>query len=164
MTDLTALPYRLNVGAALFNRRGRVLVARRADLPADAAHAWQLPQGGIDRDEAPEVALFRELREEIGTDAATVIGRIDEWLTYDFPPEVLSRFAARHRGQKQCWFALRFTGSDDMIRLDADAHQEFSEWRWADLAEIPQLAVPFKRHVYERIARDFAPFTTQDGA
>lgn len=164
MTDTAALPYRLNVGAALFNRAGKVLVARRADLRPDAPYHWQLPQGGIDADEDPEQAVLRELREEIGTDCATVIGRLDEWLTYDFPPEVLARFGARHRGQKQRWFALRFLGSDDMIRLDADEHQEFDDWRWETLAAIPDLAVPFKRRIYERVARDFAPFAQQDGA
>lgn len=163
MIDPATLPYRLNVGAALFSNAGKVLVARRADLPANNPHPWQLPQGGIDGDEDPERAVLRELREEIGTDAVTVIGQLDGWLTYDFPEAVLAKFGARHRGQKQRWFALRFLGSDDMIRLDADKHQEFSDWRWEDLAMIPSLAVPFKRHVYERVARDFAPFAQQDG-
>lgn len=174
MTDPAALPYRPNVGAALFNRAGKVLVARRADLRPDDPHPWQLPQGGVDAGENPERAVLRELREEIGTDAATVIGRIDEWLSYDFPPEVLAKFGKRHpgqqhrgqqhRGQQQLWFALRFLGTDDMIRLDADAHREFSAWRWEELAAIPGLAVPFKRHIYERVARDFAPYANRNGA
>lgn len=164
MIDPTSLPFRLNVGAALFNRAGRVLVARRADLGPDDPYPWQLPQGGIDAGEDPERAVLRELREEIGTDAAIVLGSIPEWLTYDFPTEVLAKFGARHRGQKQRWFALRFIGDDDMIRLDADPHQEFDAWRWERLAAIPDLAVPFKRHIYERLARDFAQFANQYGA
>jgi len=163
MTDPTSLPYRANVGAALFNRAGQVLIARRFETDPPLSHPWQLPQGGIDEGETPEVAVLRELREEIGTAAATIIATIPDWLTYDFPPGVITRLGARHRGQRQHWFALRFTGTDDDIRLDADAHQEFCDWRWADLAELPALAVPFKRHIYERIARDFAACAKPEG-
>lgn len=162
MSDV--LPYRPNVGAALFNKAGEVLVARRADLKRADLHPWQLPQGGIDPDEPPELAVLRELREEIGTDAAAVLGSIPDWLTYDFPPDVAAKFGARHRGQRQRWFALRFLGTDDMIRLDADEHQEFDAWRWVPLETIPELAVPFKRLIYERVAREFAGFAKQDGA
>lgn len=164
MIDPATLPYRRNVGAALFNRAGRVLIARRADLAALHMHPWQMPQGGIDGGEEPEVAVLRELREEIGTDAAHVIGTIPEWLDYDFPAEVVEKFGARHRGQRQRWFALRFDGTDDMIRLDSHEHPEFDAWRWAELGEIAALAVPFKQHIYARVIRDFAAFATPDGA
>ncbi|WP_288048499.1 RNA pyrophosphohydrolase [Acidiphilium sp.] len=164
MTGATALPYRSNVGAALFSRAGKILVARRADLGPDAAYQWQLPQGGIDGDEDPAAAVLRELDEEIGTNAVEVLGEIPEWLSYDFPPDVVAKFGARHRGQRQRWFALRFLGTDDMIRLDAHAHPEFDEWRWTELSSIPALAVPFKRPIYERLARDFARFAKTDGA
>ena len=164
MTETTTLPYRHNVGAAVFNRAGRVLVARRADLGRDAAYQWQLPQCGIDEGEDPAAAVLRELDEEIGTAAVEVIGEIGDWLSYDFPPEVVAKFGARHRGQKQWWFALRFVGSDEMIRLDAHRHPEFDEWRWIELSDIPALAVPFKRPIYERLARDFARFAKTDGA
>lgn len=163
MTDPSSLPYRPNVGAALFNHAGKILIARRIEHQAVLSHPWQLPQGGIDPGEDPAIAVMRELREEIGTNAAIILGSIAEWLSYDFPPEIRTSLGTRHRGQRQRWFALRFTGTDDLIRLDADAHQEFSAWRWADLAEIPALAVPFKRHIYERIARDFAVFAKPEG-
>ena len=151
--------YRPNVGAALFNEQGYVLIARRADMAATVDHPWQLPQGGIDENESPRNAVLRELREEIGTDAAEIIGEIPEWLAYDFPPEIARRFDSRHRGQRQRWFALRFTGTDNMIRLNDHEFPEFDCWRWAGLAEIPELVVPFKRAVYARVARDFAVFS-----
>ncbi|GAA5266188.1 putative (di)nucleoside polyphosphate hydrolase [Acidiphilium sp. MT5] len=160
----TALPYRANVGAALFNRQGEILVARRTDLKAFERFPWQLPQGGIDAGEDPRRAVIRELREEIGTDAVTIIGEIPEWLTYDFPDEVMQKLGNRHRGQRQRWFALRFLGTDDLIRLDADPHPEFSEWRWVSLATIVALAVPFKHHIYQRVADEFSRFTKPDGA
>ncbi|MBW4036766.1 MULTISPECIES: RNA pyrophosphohydrolase [Acidiphilium] len=163
MTDPATLPYRPNVGAALFNRVGQILIARRAGHQASFTHPWQLPQGGIDAGEDPRTAVLRELGEEIGTTEAAIIGEIPDWITYDFPPDIAARLGNRHRGQRQRWFALRFTGTDAMIRLDADPNPEFIDWRWADLATIPALAVPFKRHIYERIARDFAAFATPQG-
>jgi putative (di)nucleoside polyphosphate hydrolase len=149
------------VGAVLFNRAGLVLVARRAGLPNAEAPAggWQLPQGGIDEGEDPAQAIFRELGEEIGTDRFEVIGEHEDWLTYDLPPELVGvALHGRYRGQRQRWFALRFTGRDEDIRLDLDPHPEFDIWRWVELRHIPDLAVPFKRRIYEILAVSFARF------
>jgi putative (di)nucleoside polyphosphate hydrolase len=154
------LPYRLNVGAMLFSRQGKVFVGKRAGLHADQASlGWQMPQGGIDADEDPARAVFRELREEIGTDAAEIIGEYPGWLSYDFPPELVVPYRDQFRGQTQRWFALRFTGLDHMIRLDADPHPEFDAWRWVDLSELASLAVVFKRPIYEVLVRKFARFS-----
>lgn len=155
------LPYRPNVGAVLFDRQGRVFVARRADFPnaEGAPGGWQLPQGGIDEHEDPRRAVMRELHEEIGTGTAVIIGEHDEWLSYDLPPELIGKaLGGRYRGQRQRWFALRFTGQDHDIRLDLDPHPEFDAWRWANLAELPSLAVGFKRPIYAVLARSFAQF------
>jgi putative (di)nucleoside polyphosphate hydrolase len=161
---LSSLPYRPNVGAVLFNAEGLILVARRADLPNAEAPAggWQLPQGGIDEGEDPRQAVLRELAEEIGTDRAEVIGEHDEWLTYDLPAELIGvALRGRYRGQRQRWFALRFVGQDSDIRLDLDPHPEFDAWRWARLAELPDLAVPFKRPIYEILVSSFARFAVR---
>ncbi len=155
------LPYRPNVGAVLFNAAGLVLVARRADLPnaEGAAGGWQLPQGGMDDGEDPAIAVFRELEEEVGTARADILAEHPDWMVYDLPPELLGKaLGGRYRGQRQKWFALRFTGVDADIRLDLDPHPEFDAWRWARLADLPGMAVPFKREIYERLARDFAPY------
>jgi putative (di)nucleoside polyphosphate hydrolase len=154
-------PYRDNVGALLFNDAGLVLVARRADLPdaEGAAGGWQLPQGGVDDGEDLRVAVLRELEEEVGTAKAEILEEHPRWLTYDFPPELAARgfrIAQRYRGQRQRWFALRFTGTDADIRLDADEHPEFDAWRWARLEELPDLAVAFKRAIYAELTRAFA--------
>ncbi|MFZ4407734.1 MAG: RNA pyrophosphohydrolase [Paracraurococcus sp.] len=160
------LAYRPCVGAVLFNPQGRVLVARRANFPnaEGAAGGWQLPQGGIDGAEDPRVAIFRELEEEIGTARAEIIGEHPDWLTYDLPPELIGRaLHGRFKGQRQRWFALRFLGEDADIRLDLDPHPEFDAWRWAPLAELPGLAVEFKRPIYEVLARDFARYAAALG-
>jgi putative (di)nucleoside polyphosphate hydrolase len=158
------LPYRRNVGAVLFNAAGQVLVARRIDRAGKSEGSfWQLPQGGIDDDEDPRAAIFRELAEEIGTSNAEIIAEHPDWLTYDLPEHLIRTktvFGGRFRGQRQRWFALRFLGQDQDIRLDADPHPEFDAWRWTALAELPALAVAFKRPIYEVLARDFASFAT----
>ena len=167
-----SLPYRPNVGAALFNRDGLVLVARRVDLAAADSKLggegrvsgegrlgiWQMPQGGIDEGEDPRTAVLRELREEIGTDRAEIIAEHPDWLSYDLPPHLLGRvLGGRYRGQRQRWFALRFTGSDDDIRLDLDPHPEFDAWKWLPLSELPRQAVGFKQPIYSILATSFAP-------
>lgn len=162
---MTERPYRLNVGAVVFNHAGRVLIARRADVPnafEGPPGGWQLPQGGIDADEDPRQAVFRELEEEIGTSNVRVLAEHPEWLTYDFPPGLAGAVARRYRGQRQRWFALRFLGDDSEIRLDRDPDPEFDAWRWAELQELPTLAVNFKRRIYQELVRAFAIFAKSD--
>lgn len=155
MVDKDSLPYRLNVGAVLFSREGLVFVGQRKGFP----DSWQLPQGGMDEGENLHTAILRELQEEIGTHKAEILAEHPEWLVYDLPPELLGvAWKGRYRGQRQKWFALRFTGTDQDIKLDADAHPEFEAWRWARLADLPDLAVAFKRDIYTRLAKDFAPY------
>jgi putative (di)nucleoside polyphosphate hydrolase len=161
MSDKSALreklPWRPNVGAALFNAAGQVFIARRVGF-ADT-HGWQLPQGGIDAGEDPAAAVLRELAEEIGTDRAEIIGEHPEWLAYDLPDELIGEaLRGRFRGQRQRWFALRFLGTDADIRLDADPHPEFDAWRWAELGEIEGLAADFKRPIYRVLTASFARF------
>jgi len=158
-------PYRPNVGIALFNRRGEVLIARRFrdDGPEVIAPGleWQMPQGGIDADEDPRAAARRELWEETGVESADYLGETD-WMAYDFPPYLgpahrLAGFA----GQRQKWFALRFTGRDEEIDLASPRNgqpPEFDAWRWERLERVPALVIEFRREVYAAVAKAFAPF------
>ena len=157
--DHATLPYRANVGAALFARDGRVLVARRADMPPDAP-IWQMPQGGIDDGEAPHEAVLRELAEEIGTANATILGEHADWLSYDLPPHLLGRaLGGTYRGQRQRWFALRFDGTDREIRLDAHPDAiEFDRWQWVALSDLLTLPVGFKASIYRVLQQSFADF------
>jgi putative (di)nucleoside polyphosphate hydrolase len=155
------LPYRRNVGAVLFNPSGLVLIAHRIGMPMREGPdgGWQLPQGGIDEGEDPREAVLRELEEEIGTANAEIIGEHPDWLHYDLPPHLLGvAWGGRFRGQRQKWFALRFLGQDSDVRLDADSHPEFDAWRWVELAQLPALAVAFKRPVYQSLAEAFVRF------
>jgi putative (di)nucleoside polyphosphate hydrolase len=144
--------YRMGVGVVLLNQLNQVFVAKRIDTPS----AWQMPQGGIDKGEAPHETVMRELTEEIGTDRAEIIAETKDWLIYDLP-EGLSKkvWGGKYKGQKQKWFAMRFTGTDTDIDLTADKHPEFSEWKWTSMDQLVELIVPFKRPLYENIVREF---------
>jgi putative (di)nucleoside polyphosphate hydrolase len=165
MPPYESLPYRPCAGVAVFNREGRVFVGRRLDGPehTDALHAWQLPQGGIDPGEDTYRAALRELHEETSIRSVQKLGEIPEWLTYDIPPEIAGHaWQGKYRGQTQKWYALRFTGEDREINIvepGGGAHKpEFVQWRWERLEKAPELVVPFKRPVYERVVREFAKF------
>ena len=160
MTPSKAAPdsaYRPCVGIMLLNRANLVFVARRIDM---AEEAWQMPQGGIDRGEEPRDAALRELKEEIGTDKATILAESRSWLRYDLPADLAAlAWGGRYRGQCQKWFAMRFTGSDGEIDL-ATHHPEFSAWKWAPPASLPQLIIPFKRQLYIDVLAEFAALLT----
>ena len=147
------LGYRSAVGIMLLNRAGEVFVARRLDMPM--LPAWQMPQGGIDKGETPLQAALRELKEEIGTNKAKILGESRMWLKYDLPVELTGGvWGGRYRGQRQKWFAMRFTGADRDIDLATD-HPEFDAWKWIRPERLPQIIVPFKRQLYIDILAEF---------
>ena len=136
----------------LLNPANLVFVGCRID---QSAENWQMPQGGIDEGEDPRTAAMREMYEEIGTNKAEIIAESREWLNYDLPPDLIPRvWGGRYRGQKQKWFACRFTGTDRDIVLDRHK-PEFNAWKWAPMTEIARLIVPFKRPLYTQILAEF---------
>ena len=151
------LPYRPCVGIMLINSQGRVFAGKRIDQTVEG---WQMPQGGIDEGESPREAALRELMEEAGTDKAEIVAELPDWLTYDLPAHLVGvAFHGKFKGQKQKWFLMRFTGQDNDI--DLYAHEpEFSDWKWFELDEIPNLIVPFKRPTYEAVIAGFRALVT----
>ena len=155
----------------LLNQDRKVWIGRRADAdPKRRKYGawWQMPQGGVDDGEDPSRAAVRELQEETGVTSAKIIAETADWLTYDLPPELQGKaWKGRYKGQKQKWFAVEFSGSDDEIMLDqgpAGTHPEFDAWRWAPLPEIVDLIVPFKREVYSNVIAEFGHLATNDVA
>jgi len=165
-----SLPYRPCVGIMLLNRDGRVFIGRRTDGPehVDAAHVWQMPQGGIDPDEDPWRAALRELYEETNVRSVERLGETRDWLTYDIPREIIGQaWKGKYRGQRQKWYALRFTGKESEIDVahPAGAHEpEFRDWRWEPMENLPALIVPFKRKIYEQVVEEFRHLAAPPGA
>lgn len=156
--EIARLPYRRNVGVMLVNSEGGVFVGQRIDSETPA---WQMPQGGIDAGEDARDAALRELQEETGVlpELVTVEAETETWIPYDLPHDLVPRiWKGRFRGQEQKWFLMRFHGSDDQVRIDADDHQEFSEWRWLPHDQLVAHIVPFKREVYARVVEEFRPY------
>lgn len=147
--------YRPNVGIILCNPQRKLLWARRC-----GQDAWQFPQGGINADETPEEAVYRELREEVGLEAVDVeiVGCTRGWLRYRLPKRFIRR---RSRplciGQKQRWFLLRLTSHDSRVRLDLTDTPEFDAWRWVNYWDPLEEIVFFKRRVYEKALNELAP-------
>ena len=152
--EILALPYRPCVGIMVCNRDGGIFAGQRLD---SSSGAWQMPQGGVEKDEHPEKAAFRELEEETGIpkSAVTIIAQTDDWIPYDLPHHlVLKLWKGRYRGQKQKWFLMQFAGDDDLINIHTD-EPEFSEWAWLPADTLLDAIVPFKRDTYERVIREF---------
>ena len=148
--DVSKLEYRKNVGMVLVNTNGHIFAGKRLDNNSDA---WQMPQGGIDKGETPEVAAFRELSEETGIhhSKARLIGATAGWLSYDIPVELIPKlWNGQYRGQEQKWFAFEFLGKDSDINI-ITKEPEFSEWAWKSKKDLLSSIVPFKLEVYQKV-------------
>ncbi|MFY0682220.1 MAG: RNA pyrophosphohydrolase [Thalassovita sp.] len=152
--DIAKLPYRSCVGVMLANAKGEIFVGQRLD---NDTPAWQMPQGGVDKGEAPRDAALRELWEETGVEPelVTIEAESETWLPYDLPHDLVPKiWKGKYRGQEQKWFLLRFNGTDQDVNI-ATKHPEFSEWRWLPADQLVANIVPFKRAVYEQVLQEF---------
>ena len=148
--------FRANVGIILTNGQGQVFWARRIGMDA-----WQFPQGGIKKNESPKMAMYRELKEEIGLEPEHVelINSTDDWLRYWLP----KRYIRQNRGplcigQKQIWYLLKLTVDETYLDLSYTSEPEFDSWKWVDFWRPAEEVISFKRQVYQQALKQLQPF------
>ena len=148
--------YRPNVASVIINKDNKILWAKRVD-----EDNWQFPQGGIQKGETPEQAMYREVYEEVGLkkNSFTILGRSADWLKYDVPEKFVKTYwQGRYKGQKQIWFLLKFIGSDDLINLNLHDSPEFDDWKWENFWHPLQDVVDFKKEVYSAALNELWQF------
>ena len=151
MKNEKELPLRLGVGIALLNHVNNVFVGKRIDNPANS---WQMPQGGVDKNEDLLQAAKRELEEETSIRTVKIIKELDGWQTYDLPKSLLGKlWGGKYRGQKQKWFIMRFLGKNDEINIQTK-RPEFLDWKWLKPSDLPTVAVDFKVKIYKKMAEE----------
>jgi len=151
---MSKLPYRQGVGVMLVSKDKKIFVGKRIDNRS----AWQMPQGGVDKEENLVDAAKRELKEETGISTIKIIKKSKKIYTYDLPNYLLGKiWKGKYKGQKQTWFLAEFLGKDNEIDLN-QKNPEFKKWKWVDINELPDLIVPFKKELYQELVEEFKSF------
>tara|TARA_B100000945_G_C20269472_1_gene543209 strand:+ start:399 stop:866 length:468 start_codon:yes stop_codon:yes gene_type:complete len=151
----TKLPLREGVGIIVLNKNNEVFVGKRKDNPIDK---WQMPQGGIDKNEQPIQAMYRELHEETNIKSVKILKEIEKTFVYELPPNLIGKiWKGKFRGQKQRWFIVRFFGNENEINLKTQ-NPEFIEWKWINFKLLPNVIVDFKKNVYDSLTYEIEKF------
>ena len=151
MKNRKELPLRIGVGIALLNHENNIFVGKRIDNPANS---WQMPQGGVDKNEDLLQAAKRELEEETSIKTVKIIKELNEWQTYDLPKNLLGKlWEGKYRGQKQKWFIMKFLGKNNEINIKTE-RPEFLDWKWIKPSDLPTVAVDFKLNIYKKMAKE----------
>ena len=149
------LPLRIGVGVIVLNNQNKVFVGKRRDNPIDK---WQMPQGGVDKNENYISAMKRELKEETSNKNIKILKKLEGWFEYELPKDLLGIiWKGKYRGQKQKWFIVRFTGDESEINLKTK-YPEFIEWRWIEINNLPKVIVNFKKKIYEKLLIELKKF------
>ena len=151
MNKKEELPLRIGVGIVLLNSKNKIFVGKRIDNPKKF---WQMPQGGVDKNEGLIQAAKRELKEETSVKSVELIKELDEWFEYNLPNNLIGKvWKGKYKGQKQKWFIMKFLGNDKEINIKTK-HPEFFEWKWIELDKITDVVVDFKLNVYKKIQEE----------
>ena len=145
------LPMRNGVGVIILNKKNKVFVGKRKDNPIDK---WQMPQGGVDKDESYLQAMKRELFEETSIKNIKVLKEIESFFEYELPETLIGViWKGKYRGQKQKWFITRFLGEESEINLNTN-HAEFIDWKWIEPKLLPEVIVDFKKDLYLKLLKE----------
>ncbi len=142
------LPLRIGVGIVVLNKENKVFVAKRIDNPKNF---WQMPQGGVDKNENFFTAALRELKEETSIVSVKLIKEIENSVTYILPNKLIGIiWKGKFKGQRLKWFVMRFVGDDSEINIKTK-NPEFLDWKWIELEDLTKIAVNFKLEVYKKV-------------
>ena len=151
MKNSKKLPLRIGVGIILLNKKNEVFVGKRIDNPKNF---WQMPQGGVGKNESHFSAAKRELEEETGIKQVKLIREIKEWFIYDLPKNLLGKiWKGKYRGQKQKWFIMKFLGKNEDINIKTK-NPEFLDWKWVEFSVLSNIVVDFKVDIYKRLTKE----------
>jgi putative (di)nucleoside polyphosphate hydrolase len=157
-TAIDNLPFRPGVGMMIIDRENRIFVGKRID---SKANGWQMPQGGIDLGETPSSAALREMKEEIGCNAGYIIAESKNWYSYRVPNYLVPKlWDGQYCGQRQKWFLIRFTGTDNDININTQ-HPEFQQWKWVNFDELLLDVISFKLKLYKQVVKEFWPLLSR---
>ena len=146
--NFSKLPLRKGVGVVLLNNKNKVFVAKRIDNPKNF---WQMPQGGVDKNENFFTAALRELKEETSIVSVKLIKEIENSVTYILPNKLIGIiWKGKFKGQRLKWFVMRFVGDDSEINIKTK-NPEFLDWKWIELEDLTKIAVNFKLEVYKKV-------------
>ena len=150
------LPLRIGVGAVVLNKDNKIFVGKRRDNPKN--DKWQMPQGGVNEGEDFLSAMKRELQEETSIKSFIILKELKNWTEYELPSYLLGKiWKGKFRKQKQKWFILKFTGTEDEINIKT-IRPEFIEWKWVNADSLPKIIVDFKKKMYEDLLLKIKPF------
>ena len=142
------LPLRIGVGIVVLNKENKVFVAKRIDNPKNF---WQMPQGGVDKNENFFTAALRELKEETSIVSVKLIKEIENSVTYILPNKLIGIiWKGKFKGQRLKWFVMRFVGDESEINIKTK-NPEFLDWKWIELEDLTKIAVNFKLEVYKKV-------------
>ena len=145
------LPLRSGVGIVVLNKKNQVFLAKRIDNPKNF---WQMPQGGVDKNENFYKAAIRELEEETSIRTVSLVKEIQGLTTYLLPKHLLGIiWKGKYKGQKQKWFIVRFNGEEKEINIKTK-QPEFLDWKWVNIDNLTDEVVEFKMHVYKKIQQE----------
>jgi putative (di)nucleoside polyphosphate hydrolase len=151
MNENKQLPLRIGVGIILLNHENKVFVGKRIDNPKNF---WQMPQGGVNKNENFLQAAKRELEEETGIKSVELVKELNGWLEYDLPENLLGKvLEGKYRGQKQKWFIMKFVGKNNEINVKTK-NPEFLDWKWIEASKLPSIAVSFKIDLYKKLKEE----------
>jgi len=132
------MEYRKKVSGIILNAKNLILLVQLNVYKKDE---WNVPGGGIEKDETPETAIHRELLEELGTNQFEILEQSVIINRYDFPDELIEKIVQEgknFRGQEQIQFILRFVGDDSDIKLKED---EVRKHKWVSFKELKSYLV-----------------------